>query len=122
MIIQVPGLKQLCKQIFSLLQYFGFDLIVRALLLMDVPFLPSELLVFVAYSTFLCPSLWFWDVGKAFVEHPVLVQKSNYLLRSQLWVCLALLLFFAMFIKISHYWANTDFNFVIVHEKHRDDL
>lgn len=63
------------------------------------------------------------------MEHPILVQRSIYLLRSQLWVYLGflggfvLLLFWffsPLFIKIGHYWANTDFSLDI--GKHRDDL
>lgn len=83
----------------------------RALLTMVVPFLPCELLL-VACCTFFCPSLCFCGMGEAFVEHPIPVQKSNYLFRSLLWS-----ISFARFTKISHYWTNTDFNLVIVHGK-----
>lgn len=79
--------------------------------MMDVPFLPRELLL-VACFMFLCPSLRFWGAGEAFVEHPILVQKSDYLFRS-----LLCSVSFARFTKISHYGTNTDFNLVIVHGK-----
>lgn len=59
-VIQVPGLKQLCKQFLVFCDtLFLISLVIRALLLMDVPFLPSGLLLFVSYSTFLCLSLLF---------------------------------------------------------------
>lgn len=112
-VIQVAGLKQLCKhhQLFNILQYFVFANVANESLACDgYSFL--AMWTPVACSMFFCPSLRFWGVGKAFVEHPILVQKSSCLFRSLLWS-----VSFARFIKISHYWTNTDFNLVTVHGK-----
>lgn len=50
--------------------------------MMDVPFLPHELLV--ACCTFLSPLLCFWGTGEAFAEHPFLAQKNSHLFTSLL--------------------------------------
>lgn len=50
--------------------------------MLDVPFLPHELLV--TCSTFLSPLPYFWGAGEAFVEHPFLAQKNSHLFTSLL--------------------------------------
>lgn len=87
---------------------------------MDVPFLPGVcclLCIFVSFTAVL-------RCGESFCgeSHPSSEkQLSSQLPAVGLFGFVFVFGFFAMFIKIGHYWANTDFNLVIVHGKHRDD-
>lgn len=129
-VIQVCGLKQLCKQFFNLLPYFVFDLFDNesfapdgsSILAIWTPVVGCPLYIPVSFTVFLRCRESFCGTSLPSSEKHLSSQVPAVGLFGFFggFVLLLFWFFSPLFIKIGHYWANTDFSLDI--GKHRDDL